>query len=36
VAEPGLERGDDEPLPVAFLLAEGLDGRALDDEHVAS
>ena len=33
VAEAGLEGADGEPLAVAFLLAEGLDGRTLDDQH---
>ena len=33
VAEAGLERADGEPLTVALLLADGLDGGALDDEH---
>ena len=33
VAEAGLERADGEPLAVAVLLVDGLDGRALDDQH---
>ena len=33
VAEAGLERADGEPLAVVLLLADGLDGRSLDDEH---
>ena len=34
VAEAGLERADGEPLTVAVGLAEGLDGGALNDQHV--
>ncbi len=33
VAEAGLQGADGEALPVAFLLAQGLDGRTLDDQH---
>jgi hypothetical protein len=33
VAEAGLEGADDEPLTVALLVTEGLDGGALDDQH---
>ena len=33
VAEAGVERADGEPLTVLLLLADGLDGGALDDEH---
>ena len=33
VAEAGVERADGEPLAVVLLLVDGLDGRALDDEH---
>ena len=36
VAEAGLERADGEPLTVAFCLAEGFDGGALNDQHVLS
>jgi hypothetical protein len=34
VAEPGIERADREPLPVALFFVDRLDGGALDDEHV--
>src|SRR5690606_26502671 len=34
VTEAGLQRADGELLTVAFLFADRLDGRALDDEHV--
>jgi hypothetical protein len=33
VPESGLEGTDGKPLTIAFLLPDGLDGRALDDEH---
>jgi hypothetical protein len=33
VAETGLERTNGEALPVVLLVADGLDGRTLDDEH---
>ncbi len=36
VAEAGLERTDREPLLVVVLLADGFDGGALHDEHVAA
>ena len=33
VTEAGLERADGEPLTVGPFLVDGLDGRALDDQH---
>jgi hypothetical protein len=36
VAETGLEGADGEALPDLVGLAQGFDGRALDDEHVVS
>jgi hypothetical protein len=33
VAETGLEGAHCEPLAIALFFADGLDGRALDDEH---